>query len=265
MAVDVIGERRALQLLADPQRWRLLTELADSDRRVGELTERLGSPQNLVSYHLRELRSGGLVSARRSAADGRDTYYRVDLGRCADLLVDAGAALHPGVRLELVPPSPDAPLRPRGRKPKVLFLCTGNSARSQIAEALLEHRSGHAIQARSAGSHPKPLHPNAVRVMAERGIDIADRTTKHLDRFARNRFDRVITLCDKVKEVCPEFPGPAPTAHWSMADPAGEGDSDDASYPAFVRTADEIEARVNLLIARLTTAPRHERSRHARR
>jgi protein-tyrosine-phosphatase len=265
MAVDVVGESRALQLLADPQRWRLLTELADSDRRVGDLTELVGKPQNLVSYHLGELRSAGLVSARRSAADGRDTYYRVDLGRCAGLLVDAGAALHPAMRLELVPPSPDAMLRPRGRPPRVLFLCTGNSARSQIAEALLEHRSGHAIEARSAGSHPKPLHPNAVRVIAERGLDIADRTTKHLGRFARNRFDRVITLCDKVKEVCPDFPGSPPTAHWSMADPAAEGDSDAASYPAFVRTADEIEGRVDLLIARLTAAPRHERSTHVHR
>ena len=263
MGVDV-RESRALQLLADPQRWRLLTELADSDRRVGELTERVAKPQNLVSYHLRELRSAGLVAARRSAADGRDTYYRVDLDRCAELLVDAGAALHPAVRLELVPPSRDATSRPRRRTPKVLFLCTGNSARSQIAEVLLEHRSGHTIQARSAGSHPKPLHPNAVRVMAERGLDIADRTTKHLDRFVHNRFDRVITLCDKVKEVCPEFPGAPSTAHWSMADPGAEGDSDDASYPAFVRTADEIEGRVDLLIARLTAAPRHERSTHAR-
>lgn len=83
-------------------------------------------------------------------------------------------------------------------RPFVLVLCTGNSARSQMAEALLEHRSGRAIRARSAGSHPKVLHPNEVRVMAEHGIDIAGRPTKHLDRFARTRFDRVITLCDKV-------------------------------------------------------------------
>jgi ArsR family transcriptional regulator, arsenate/arsenite/antimonite-responsive transcriptional repressor / arsenate reductase (thioredoxin) len=265
MPVDVAWESRGLQVLADPQRWRLLTELAESDRRVGELTELVGKPQNLVSYHLGQLGAAGLVSARRSAADGRDTYYRVDLDRCAQLLVGAAAALHPALRLEVVPPSRHTTSRPRGRTPRVLFLCTGNSARSQIAEALLEHRSGHAIQARSAGSHPKPLHPHAVRVMAERGIDIADRTTKHFNRFARNRFDLVITLCDKVKEVCPEFPGSPPRAHWSMADPAAEGDSDDATYPAFVRTADEIENRVDLLIARLTAPPRHERSTHARR
>ena len=87
----------------------------------------------------------------------------------------------------------------RGGLDRVLFLCTGNSARSQIAEALVEHRSAGTVEARSAGSHPKPLHPNAVRVMAERGIDISGRPTKSLTRFARNRFDRVITLCDKVR------------------------------------------------------------------
>ena len=125
-----------------------------------------------------------------------------------------------------------------------------------MAEALLEQRSGHTIQARSAGSHPKPLHPNAVRVMAERGIDISDHSTKQLTRFTRSRFDRVVTLCDKVKEVCPEFPGSPRAAHWSMADPAAEGDSDDANYPAFVRTADEIEGRVDLLIAQLTSTRR---------
>ena len=255
-----------LQLVADPQRWHLLGELARSDRRVGELTELVGKAQNLVSYHLGELRSAGLVSARRSSADGRDTYYRLDATRCAELLGAAGAELHPALRLAPFPGEPPhrAP-RPRQR---VLFLCTGNSARSQIAEALMEKRSSRAVEARSAGSHPKALHPNAVRVMAERGIDISGCSTKHLDRFARTRFDQVITLCDKVREVCPEFPGQPVTAHWSMPDPAADADGyhdDDSSYPAFVRTADEIEARVQLLIARLLHHARDERSAHARR
>jgi protein-tyrosine-phosphatase len=165
--------------------------------------------------------------------------------------------LHPAIHLVPAPVT----TRTWPRKPRVLFLCSGNSARSQIAEALLEERSGHAIVAKSAGSHPKPLHPNAVRVLAERGIDIAGRSTKHLDRFARSRFDRVITLCDKVKEICPEFPGPPVTVHWSMADPAVAEDSDD-TYPAFVRTAEEIEVRVGLLIAQLAHRP-EERSTHA--
>ena len=108
----------------------------------------------------------GIVSARRSSADGRDVYYRADLFRCRDLLGEAGRSLHPG--LSLAPTPPDE-LEPRRARPRLLFLCTGNSARSQIAEALVEHRSAGTVEARSAGSHPKPLHPNAVRVMAERG------------------------------------------------------------------------------------------------
>jgi protein-tyrosine-phosphatase len=187
-----------------------------------------------------------LISARRSSADGRDTYYRVDLARCGELLAGAGIALHPGLRLARTPVA--ASEDRRGHRPKVLFLCTGNSARSQMAEAILEHRSRHAIEAHSAGSDPRTLHPFAVRVMSERGIDIADRPTKHFSRFARSRFDQVVTLCDKVKEVCPELPGHPTTAHWSMPDPAAGVDD---TYPNFVRAADEIEERVGFLIARL--------------
>ena len=249
-----------LALVADPLRWRLLTELATSDRRVGELTELVESPQSLVSYHLGQLRSGGLVRARRSSADGRDTYYRIDAARCAQLFGDASASLHPGLRLVPAAPAP-AGATARRRKPRVLFLCTGNSARSQMAEALVSVRSGGTVEGRSAGSHPKPLHPNAVRAMAERGVDIAGRPTKHLSRFARNRFDHVVTLCDKVKEVCPEFPGRPPLAHWSMPDPSAAGAGSDDSYAAFVRTADEIEERVGLLLTQLAVAHRTEEHR----
>ena len=85
-----------LALAADPHRWQLLSELSRSDRRVGELTELIGAPQNLVSYHLAELRGAGLVTARRSSADGRDVYYRAELRRCQHLLAAAGEQLHPG-------------------------------------------------------------------------------------------------------------------------------------------------------------------------
>jgi protein-tyrosine-phosphatase len=98
--------------------------------------------------------------------------------------------------------------------------------------------------------------------MAERGIDISGRTTKHLDRFARTRFDRVVTLCDKVKEICPDFPGAPLIAHWSMADPAASAEKDEDSYPIFVRTAEEIESRVDLLIAELAHPAKDERSIH---
>lgn len=257
-ATAEVTPERFLELVGDPHRWRLLSSLATSDRRVGELTGILGKPQNLVSYHLRQLRDAGLVTGRRSSADGRDTYYRFELGRCRDLFRQAGLALHPSLRFE--PTALEPVVRSDRHKPRVLFLCTGNSARSQMAEALLVHRSGGAIDASSAGSHPKPLHPNAVRVMAERGIDISGRSTKHLSEFVRRRFDHVVTLCDKVKEVCPEFPGHPATAHWSMADPAAPGgDDDDTTYPSFVRTADEIDERVGLLIAQLTATSKGSR------
>jgi len=249
-----------LPLIADPHRWRLLAELSRSDRRVGELCDLVGEPQNLVSYHLGALRRAGIVSSRRSSADGRDVYYRADLIRCRDLLGAVAGVLHPGLRLA---PPPSLATGSGGRQNRVLFLCTGNSARSQIAEALLEQRSEHTIMARSAGSRPKPLHPNAVKVMAARDVDIADRPTKHLRRFARVRFDRVITLCDKVREICPEFPGAPPAAHWSIADPATEGNTDDETLPAFERVADQLEVRVSLLIAELT-ARSTERTSHAR-
>ena len=122
----------------------------------------------------------------------------------------------------------------------MLFLCTGNSARSQIAEALAGHLSGGAVRAASAGSHPKPLHPNAVRVMRERDIDIGGNRSKHLSEFAGQRFDYIISLCDRVREGCPEFDGGPERIHWSIPDPAREPGSDEDTLPAFERTAGEL-------------------------
>jgi protein-tyrosine-phosphatase/DNA-binding transcriptional ArsR family regulator len=242
-----VSPPRFLRLAGHPLRWRLLSELARSDRRVGELCELAGHRQSLVSYHLRHLRDGGLVSLRRSAADGRDTYYVLDLGRCGELLADAGCALHPGVAL-----APATSPRPRDHAgptlASVLFLCTGNSARSQMAEALCERSSGGAVAAVSAGSHPKPLHRNAVRVMRSRGIDLSGRRSKHLGEFAGRRFDFVISLCDRVREVCPEFPGAPELIHWSIPDPAREPGGDGATLPAFERTAAELETRIGFLV-----------------
>jgi protein-tyrosine-phosphatase/DNA-binding transcriptional ArsR family regulator len=251
----VVGPREIspppfLRLAGHPLRWRLLGELARSDRRVGELCELTDRRQSLVSYHLRRLRDGGVVSMRRSAADGRDSYYVLELARCGELLSSAGAALHPGL----------APARraPRGRRPalaRVLFLCTGNSARSQMAEALCERLSGGAVSAASAGSRPKPLHPNAVRVMRERGIDLAGRRSKHLSEFAGQRFDYVISLCDRVREVCPEFPGGPEQIHWSIPDPAREPGGDEDTLPAFERTAAELRTRIDFLLDAIEATP----------
>jgi protein-tyrosine-phosphatase/DNA-binding transcriptional ArsR family regulator len=236
-----------LRLAADPLRWRLLSELGRSDRRVRELCRLLERPQNLVSYHLGRLRAEGVVSSHRSAADGRDSYYMLDLARCAELLATSSGALHPALRLGAPPPR-GWDRASRSARPRVLFLCTGNGARSQIAEALVEELAGGAIEARSAGSHLKPLHPNAVRVMRERGVDLSGRRSKHLGEFAEEQFDYVISLCDRVREVCPEFPGHPELIHWSIPDPAREGQTDAETYPAFERTADELAARIPFLL-----------------
>jgi ArsR family transcriptional regulator, arsenate/arsenite/antimonite-responsive transcriptional repressor / arsenate reductase (thioredoxin) len=236
-----------LSLAGHPVRWRLLNDLAHSDRRVGELCARLELPQNLVSYHLGRLRAEGVVSRRRSAADGRDSYYVLELDRCGELLSGAGSALHPGLRLAPTRPDPTAPAA-RQRRARVLFLCTGNSARSQMAEALAEHMGAGVVEARSAGSHPKPLHPNAIRALRDRGIDIAGRRSKHMDEFSGQRFEYVISLCDRVREVCPEFPGHPDLIHWSIPDPGREPGGDSRTYPAFERTAAELARRIAFML-----------------
>ena len=234
-----------LRLAGHPLRWGLLSQLARSDRRVGELCELAGERQSLISYHLRQLRDGGLVSSRRSLADARDAYYVLELAQCRELFSGAGVALHPA----LAPAGGADAAAERGFAPaSVLFLCTGNSARSQMAEGLAELLSGGAVQAASAGSHPKPLHPNAVRVMRERGIDLAGRRSKHVGEFTGRRFDCVVTLCDRVREVCPDFPGVPEPIHWSIPDPAREPGTEDETLPSFERTAAELEMRIGFLL-----------------
>ncbi len=242
-----------VRIAEHPLRWLLMRELARSDCRVRELVAVAGQPQNLVSYHLRLLRASGLVAARRSSFDGRDTYYHLDLARCAESLAATGAALHPGLRLD--PAAPGAATRGGPARRTVLFLCTGNSARSPVAAALARARSAGRVRAFSAGSHPKPVHPNAVRVMAERGIDLAGHRGKHLSACAAERFDYVITLCDRVREVCPEFPGHPGYLHWSIPDPAASGGSDEDTYPAFEHLAAELDTRIGFLLAAISAPP----------
>src|SRR5215469_4828595 len=230
-----------VRLAGHPLRWRLLGELARSDRRVRELVSLVGQPQNLVSYHLGRLRAGQLVAARRSTFDARDAYYHLDLANCADALAA------PGLRLAPVPAA--APVDGC----RVLFLCTGNSARSPVAEALLRQRAAR-VEVASAGSHPKPLHPNTVRVLRTYGIELAGRPPQHMSGYEDQRFDYVITLCDRVREVCPEFPGRAERLHWSIPDPAAGGTGQD-TYPAFERMAAELETRIGFLLATIGAAP----------
>lgn len=244
-SADVAAPPPFVRLAGDPLRWQLLRELAGSDRRVRELVEAIGQPQNLVSYHLGRLRTAGLVTARRSNFDARDTYYHLDLASCARAMTDTATALHPGLRLE-----PAVPPRPAARR-RVLFLCTGNSGRSPMAEALLRDRTAGAVEVASAGCQPKPLHPHAVRTMADYGITLAHRPT-HVDTLRRRRFDLVISLCDRVREVCPEFPSGPTLIHWSLSDPAQEG----GTLAAYRRTAADLDIRIRYLIPGLATPAR---------
>jgi len=131
-----------------------------------------------------------------------------------------------------------------------------------MAEALLESMSQGTVAAASAGSHPKPLHANAVRVMKKRGIDISRNRSKHVDVFVAQRFDMVITLCDRVKEVCPEFPSHPQLVHWSIPDPAADGRGDRVTMPEFERVAGDLESRIGFLL-RLLEPPLTGRSRNA--
>ncbi len=231
-----------MRLAAHPLRWRLLTALAGGDHRVRELVELVGEPQNLVSYHLRLLRDGGLVTTNRSSFDGRDTYYHLDLDRCAGALAGTAAALHPALVRDRAP-GPELP------RPAVLFVCTGNSARSPIAEALLHHHSGGRVDVLSAGGAPKPeIHAGAVRVLRDAyGIDVAGRRPRHWDTLTGRRFDYVISVCDRARESVPEFPGRPRRVHWSVPDPASGGDA------AVRRTAADLDIRVRHLLPALAT------------
>jgi protein-tyrosine-phosphatase/DNA-binding transcriptional ArsR family regulator len=251
-----------LRLAGHPLRWRLLRELARSDRQVRELTALLGQPQSLVSYHLGRLLEGQLVRTRRSAADRRDAYYSLDLARCGELLAATGAALHPGLR----PPAHAEPGPTPGPPARVLFVCTGNSARSPMAEALTRHLAPVTVTALSAGSHPKPLHPNALRVMREHGVDLGGRRPRHLRELALQPMDYVISLCDLVRERLPQFPEHPERIHWSIADPAREGDGDEETYPAFQQTAAELVTRVRFLLHHIQSNPRRQEvTNHAER
>lgn len=241
-----------MRLLAEPLRWRLVRELGYGDRRVRELTAATGQPQNLVSYHLRQLRAGGLVRARRSSFDRRDTYYSLDLDHCAQELAAAARALHPG--LALAPGTGPAQPATATAARLVLFVCTGNSSRSPMAAALLRHRAGEAgerVEAASAGIRPKPLHPDAAAVMRDRyGIDITAHRPAHVEAARGGTFDCVISVCDKAREACPEFPGRPARVHWSLPDPAA-GEDGLAGRPAFERAAAELDTRIRYLLPSL--------------
>ena len=137
---------------------------------------------------------------------------------------------------------------------RVLILCTGNSARSQMAEGLLRSLSHGAVQAHSAGTHPSHLNPLAIEAMKEVGIDISAHRSKSVQEFAGQRFDVVITVCDNARESCPIFPGAPERLHWSYPDPAAVEGSREERLRAFREVRDDLYQRLQSFLESRRTA-----------
>ena len=131
----------------------------------------------------------------------------------------------------------------RQNRKRVLVLCTGNVARSQMAEGLLRHMAGDRFEVFSAGLSPSYVRPNAIAVMKELGIDISHHRSKSMNEFLDTPFDYVITVCDHASEHCPVFPGSAQRIHWSIDDPVAPG-GEEAQLAAFRRARDELKERL---------------------
>jgi arsenate reductase len=135
-------------------------------------------------------------------------------------------------------------------KPKVLFVCTQNSCRSQMAEGLLRHDARDLFEVFSAGTKPSQVRPEAIAMMRELGIDISGHRSKSIEEFTGQHFDYVITVCDNAQESCPVFPALTTRIHWSIADPAAVEGSEAQRFEAFRRIRDELRRRVRDFIQR---------------
>jgi arsenate reductase (thioredoxin) len=167
---------------------------------------------------------------------------RADLDRLEAEIIDLESTISAAGRFAReVRPVSDAPIR-------VLFVCTHNSARSQIAEALLDRYGGGDFEVFSAGTEVTRVNPYALRVLAEQGIDWSRARSKSITEFLDQQFDYVITVCDRARESCPVFPGSTNTMHWGLDDPSEVEGSDDEKLAAFRRTESEVSARLRPFI-----------------
>lgn len=135
---------------------------------------------------------------------------------------------------------------------RLLILCTGNSARSQMAEGLFRHEAGDAFEVYSAGTKPSVVRPEAIAVMREIGIDISGHRSKSVDEFIGERLDYVITVCDNAKESCPVFPGATIRLHWPFEDPAAVSGSEEERKAAFRKVRDQIHSRIMVFLGEST-------------
>jgi protein-tyrosine-phosphatase/DNA-binding transcriptional ArsR family regulator len=248
VAFSAVKSPSVFKALAHDLRWKILLLLAQSDYRVSELERLLVQPQNVLSYHLRLLSDQHFVNERRSSADARDIYYSLALDTLRTHYFAAAEELHPALHTL----TEEAPQKERSssppRKVRVLFLCTENSARSQMAEGILRHLSDGQVEVMSAGNQPTQLHPLAVRALAAMGIDISQQQPKHLNEIRQQSFDYIVTVCDRVRESCPTFPGDPKAVHWSFSDPAAAQGTEQERSRAFEQVALQLTNRIRFLL-----------------
>jgi thioredoxin type arsenate reductase len=237
----------ALRALGEVNRLRLYALLTMGPMAVGDLVTVLGLSQALVSHHLAVLKAAGLVVDRRDDGDARQIIYSVNKPVLRALYGELTLLLDPIKTVDTRPTN--TPRRvPMTGPIRVLFLCTGNSARSQMAEALLRAQGEGLFETFSAGTHPKGINPLTVKAMEEVGIDVSDHTSKSLDIYLDDEFDYIITVCDSANEACPTFPGDYQRIHWSFDDPAAAQGSEDERLNVFRRVRQEIRQRVSLFV-----------------
>jgi len=250
-------EVRLFKALADPTRFRLAILLAlRGETCVCDLTRALKEPQYKVSRHLSILRAAGVVTARREgtwmhyqlaplrspvAQDLFATFrgaYRADPGVMEMLRrMEGASARSAGCR------ATPAPCKDAGNRPRVLFLCTGNACRSQMAEGWARHLKGDVVEAWSAGIEKHGLNPLAVRVMGEAGVDISKQWSKTVRELPDLAVDWVVTVCGHAREHCPVFPGWARRVHAGFEGPpklAEGARSDEEALQHYRRVRDEI-------------------------
>lgn len=234
-----------LKLISNRLRWQLVLALAKSDLNVQELVDRVKSPQNVVSYHLRLLKEGNLITEHHSISDGREIFYGLNFAEIAGLFKLSAAAIHPA----LITPLENPPVISNCR---ILIVCTHNSARSQMAEGIFKAKMQNKIQVYSAGTNPLEVHPLAICTLREMQIDISEQRAKPLSAFLNKEFDYVITVCDRARDTCPIFRGSPETIHWSLPDPLEATGSDKERRDAFRAVANDLSMRIDYFLARIS-------------
>ncbi|TAK13657.1 MAG: ArsR family transcriptional regulator [Anaerolineae bacterium] len=260
-----------LKVLADSQRLQILNLIIEGTHTSRALSAATGLSKNLLSHHLKTLKDAGLVKVDRDPLDQRWQYHTPDSHRLTEVQFLLSHFLHPariqprsGIYGPHGQPAPYQPPRHiqfdkefgmTSTKIKMIFLCSGNSARSQMAEAFLRHHAGDDFEVYSAGTEPKGMNPYTVRAMDELGIDMSGHHSKSVREFLGHmNFGYVITVCDDAEENCPAvFLSQGQHLHWSFEDPAKAAGSDEEVLAKFRGVRDQINNRIQAWLTELET------------